>query len=118
MTSIYGMTGWHTCETGWNELSRWRKEESKDNPHLGWKYNAYVISGYIPVVGMVRGGINIWWGINSRYAKDMGVRVYAVIHGICDILGIGILFLIPDIIVSIHRHFCQKAPDSHLATNQ
>jgi len=95
--SAYNFTGWHT------ETSRAKEMNSLEVT----KYNVLRGFGYVPVIGIFTGLADINIGKDE---KDLATRVYGIARGILEIIGLGILFLIPDAIVSIHRHFCAEAP--------
>jgi hypothetical protein len=93
--SIYDLTGWHTAAS----MADIKGDTKPGLP----KYNIYRVMGYLPIAGIITGVTEINFGKNH---ENPSTRVYAIVRGIFEMLGLGILFLIPDAIVSIHRHFC------------
>jgi len=104
MLSIYNYTGFHSSSTGHDELA-WDKSNSSK------KYNLTLISGILPIIGIVVGSGHICIGLSKdqdfRSPLD---RIGLVARGIIEILGGGILFLIPDLIITMHRFFCASRP--------
>jgi len=101
MTSIYNFTGYHTSATITAEIS------SGAN---ACEVNIIKISSYIPIVAIFSGMINIYSGITNERLESPLSRVGLVARGILECIGLGLLFLIPDLIVSMHRHFCASPP--------
>jgi sulfite exporter TauE/SafE len=96
-TSIYNITGWHT------EASA-TKERINLNPK---RFNFFRVLGYFPVGGILIGLADIG---TSKDEEKLATRIYGIVRGILEIIGLGIVFLIPDIAVSVHRHFCSATP--------
>jgi hypothetical protein len=101
ISNIYGFTGWHSQASS-------RKEGRGIRPSV---YNAVIGAGYLPVVGIFTGILHL---ATAKEKQSLATRVYLIIRGVLEIVGLGSLLLIPDLIVSIHRHFCAKAQHSHL----
>ncbi|HEY4832343.1 MAG TPA: hypothetical protein VIH61_07290, partial [Waddliaceae bacterium] len=70
--------------------------------------NSFLISGYIPIIGIIAGLTHI---CEAKH-KKMGLlsKVGLVARGVIECLGGGLLFLIPDLIVTMHRFFCTSRP--------
>lgn len=112
MASIYNYTGWHTAETIGRELSRpGESRDKEDCSKHAIAFNALLIAGYIPGLGLVAGGMHIGFAVTDKNL-NMGTRVITVIRGVCEILGLGLLFLIPDLIVSMVRHISSSASNA------
>lgn len=98
--TIYNYMGYHTKDTGSNEL-----------PMAAVKmYNIYTGMSYFPVLGAASASARV---VSLPDTADLALRVYAFVRAFLEVIGLGILFLIPDIAVSVHRHFCNKTPDSN-----
>ena len=87
--------GFHTTKTCKNEFPT--HNNAKGN-------NVGNILGYIPVIGILIGAVRI--DTARRENLSMATKVTMIVRGILEIMGLGLLFLIPDLIVSIGRHLC------------
>jgi len=73
------------------------------------------VMGYIPVLGIIPGLIRIYDASTVDLLHEEGEarlahRVLYFTRGVLEALGFGILCLIPDLIVSINRHFRSEPP--------
>jgi len=100
MTSIYNFTGFHSAT-------------SVNAEKIGQKgaitYNLFLLSGYVPLFALPLGVLHIYGGCTDKKVDSLS-RVGLVARGILECIGLGLLFLIPDLIVSMHRHFCASRP--------
>lgn len=97
--SIYDASGWYTTASN-------AKKKPIENVENVLFYNVHRIIGYIPLIGIVTGLIDTCIAFDRKTSMDPTTRVYLFVRGIFQMLGLGILFLIPDTIVSVHRHCC------------
>jgi hypothetical protein len=104
--SVYSITGWHTTARLTQEKPTLTYNDVND---IVLKHNVITVMGYVPIVGTLAGIAHI---VMSKDANNLAGRVYAIARGILEIFGLGILFLIPDVIVSVHRHFCTSKPNA------
>lgn len=78
-------------------------------------HNLAKIGGYVPVIGFFTGALRI-----ELFVRKGGVenRMFHLIRAIFEILGLGILFLVPDIVVTTVRHIavCLKKDDNFLSS--
>ena len=80
---------------------------SDDLPDYYYSINKYNVAGYCPIVGI--GTACIRFAIAAKTPDmSMSLRVTLVIRGIIEALGGGLLFLIPDLIVTIGRYLCKS----------
>jgi hypothetical protein len=100
ISPIYRLSGWHTKES--------TTRENGPIPKNVIKYNALVIAGYLPATGIFSGICHLMLANQQGTLSTTKERVYFIIRGVLEIVGLGSLFLIPDLVVSIHRHFCAK----------
>jgi hypothetical protein len=104
LSGIYGYTGWHTQASS----NREKRGLSYVEP-----YNALMVAGYFPIIGICTGICHIE---TAKQGNQLATtQVYLITRGVLEIAGLGSLFSIPDFIVSIHRHYCVSAPNSHLS---
>ena len=61
--------------------------------------------GYIPIVGIAMGILRITDATQNRASLSAAGKKVQVIRGVSEILGVGLLFSIPDQIVTIGREF-------------
>ncbi len=64
------------------------------------------ILGYIPIVGIGVGVTRVWIQLFEPTSKSMDTN--ALVRGIIEILGLGLLLLIPDILITAERHWVAK----------
>src|ERR1700733_9117293 len=101
--SLYNHTGFHTYATAYSE-GMFAKD---DTP---CPYNSGIASGYLPVFGIFMGVVHICGGANKTRNVTLVGRIGLIARGILECIGCGILFLIPDLIVTMHRHCCAPSP--------
>lgn len=98
ITSVSDLFGFHSAKTVTPE------ENDSDDTKQGKArtLNAMNIIGYIPIFGIISGIIRFW--LAFRHADNAECKVALITRAIVEIVGAGLLFAIPDLIVSIGRH--------------
>jgi len=74
------------------------------------KQNKYHLIAYMPLLGAIVGvfqrilpAIRIFKDLNPSESFATRVCVTQIFRGVCETLGLGLLFLIPDVIMTIGR---------------
>lgn len=75
-------------------------------------HNGYKVLGYLPIAGLFIGYFRLRCGAHEgKYmvrTLSTGARVLIGIRGTLEMLGLGIVFLIPDIIAGLIHHYRAK----------
>src|SRR5687768_3337486 len=100
--SVGGFFGFHTCHTV--PIEKAYLEENAKADALGW--NILNGIGYIPLVGLIPFAIRVVRPLTDDtcfiHAEPTAVRVAFYVRGIFEGLGLGLLFLIPDLVVTAY----------------
>jgi len=115
IASIYNSFGFHTINSVMsflppNERNNIPQNEIKELGTAVKIQNALMVSGYFPLIGAYMGYKRVSMNVKNDCKDPVSVRIVEVIRGILEILCLGILFLIPDLLVSFHRHVCTTTP--------
>lgn len=112
------LIGMHNNKTAVNAglISDWDYRGYKLKALVG--HNLGILGGYLPVIGIIAGSNKLNSSIRSKkyFSNKLskGARSYFRIRGTLEMLGLGIVFLIPDIICTV-ANVCRK--DKNVVTH-
>lgn len=106
---ICKMVGPWLVPFGWNFTDG---ADDEDSTYYKTLMNVMNVASYIPIIGSAVGAYRIWSHGNFLSADSTTMKIIGVaqiLRGIVEFASGGLLFLIPDIIVSVLRaipHYC------------
>lgn len=111
--------GFHTEASFTAKISNWGYDDSGLPNLISWtkqELNASNIISYIPILGSIAGVVRIYlshqaWGVDSNKALKP-FMVTQIVRGVMETIGLGILLLFVDLIVTLGRYIAERCVNS------
>lgn len=79
-----------------------------------YSLNILHLAGYVPLLGIFTGAVRMLF-VHRSNTSNRSYALGMIARGVLEIVGGGLLLVVPDILVSICRHCCEQQKEYELA---